>query len=121
MYIQLYHTFSSSTFAFASITSRASCCGFDRATAVIPFLLRGVNLPGIDSVMRPTPDRVRAWNRLCRVGAAVNPCMPVVLERFSAIHDNFPTHIHKIAARLSLWRRDRKGVQSEKVAIITAE
>jgi acrylyl-CoA reductase (NADPH) len=31
---------------------------------VIPFLLRGVNLLGIDSVMRPYPDRVEAWNRL---------------------------------------------------------
>ncbi|MFT7191757.1 MAG: acrylyl-CoA reductase (NADPH), partial [Dinoroseobacter sp.] len=28
---------------------------------VIPFLLRGVNLLGIDSVMRPYDDRVRAW------------------------------------------------------------
>lgn len=28
---------------------------------VIPFLLRGVNLLGIDSVMKPTADRVRAW------------------------------------------------------------
>jgi acrylyl-CoA reductase (NADPH) len=31
---------------------------------VIPFLLRGVNLLGIDSVMRPYSDRVEAWNRL---------------------------------------------------------
>jgi len=31
---------------------------------VIPFLLRGVNLLGIDSVMRPYPDRVAAWDRL---------------------------------------------------------
>ena len=31
---------------------------------VIPFLLRGVNLLGIDSVMRPYEDRVRAWQRL---------------------------------------------------------
>ncbi len=31
---------------------------------VIPFLLRGVNLLGIDSVMRPHADRVRAWDRL---------------------------------------------------------
>jgi acrylyl-CoA reductase (NADPH) len=31
---------------------------------VIPFLLRGVNLLGIDSVMRPVPDRVAAWARL---------------------------------------------------------
>lgn len=31
---------------------------------VIPFLLRGVNLLGIDSVMCPMPLRVAAWNRL---------------------------------------------------------
>lgn len=33
---------------------------------VIPFLLRGVNLLGIDSVMRPYAGRVRAWDRLAR-------------------------------------------------------
>jgi len=31
---------------------------------VIPFLLRGVNLLGIDSVMRPYEDRLAAWNRI---------------------------------------------------------
>jgi acrylyl-CoA reductase (NADPH) len=31
---------------------------------VIPFLLRGVNLLGIDSVMQPYDNRVRAWERL---------------------------------------------------------
>ncbi len=31
---------------------------------VIPFLLRGVNLLGIDSVMKPYEDRVRAWQRI---------------------------------------------------------
>ncbi len=31
---------------------------------VIPFLLRGINLLGIDSVMRPIPDRVKAWGRI---------------------------------------------------------
>jgi acrylyl-CoA reductase (NADPH) len=31
---------------------------------VIPFLLRGVNLLGIDSVMCPTPRRLQAWSRL---------------------------------------------------------
>jgi acrylyl-CoA reductase (NADPH) len=31
---------------------------------VIPFLLRGVNLLGIDSVMCPAPRRIEAWNRL---------------------------------------------------------
>ncbi|HMD72688.1 MAG TPA: MDR family oxidoreductase [Steroidobacteraceae bacterium] len=32
---------------------------------VIPFLLRGVNLLGIDSVMCPLAARTAAWNRLC--------------------------------------------------------
>lgn len=30
------HPISNNTFAFPSITNRASCCGFERATAVIP-------------------------------------------------------------------------------------
>ncbi len=33
-------------------------------TTVIPFLLRGVNLLGIDSVMCPTDKRMAAWQRL---------------------------------------------------------
>jgi acrylyl-CoA reductase (NADPH) len=33
-------------------------------TTVIPFLLRGVNLLGIDSVMCATPRRLQAWQRL---------------------------------------------------------
>ena len=32
--------------------------------SVIPFLLRGVNLLGIDSVLKPYADRVRAWDRI---------------------------------------------------------
>jgi acrylyl-CoA reductase (NADPH) len=31
---------------------------------VVPFLLRGVNLLGIDSVMRPYEDRIEAWHRI---------------------------------------------------------
>ncbi|SEQ83480.1 acryloyl-CoA reductase [Thalassovita taeanensis] len=33
---------------------------------VVPFLLRGVNLLGIDSVMQPYDNRVRAWARIAR-------------------------------------------------------
>ncbi len=33
-------------------------------TTVIPFLLRGVKLLGIDSVMRPRADRMTAWSRI---------------------------------------------------------
>ncbi|HLJ64758.1 MAG TPA: zinc-binding dehydrogenase, partial [Stellaceae bacterium] len=38
--------------------------GQDLPASVIPFLLRGVNLLGIDSVMCPTPRRREAWRRL---------------------------------------------------------
>ncbi|KPA22467.1 Acrylyl-CoA reductase AcuI [Shimia sp. SK013] len=33
---------------------------------VIPFLLRGVNLLGIDSVMQPYDNRLRAWERVAK-------------------------------------------------------
>jgi acrylyl-CoA reductase (NADPH) len=34
---------------------------------VLPFLLRGVSLLGIDSVMRPTSDRKDAWGRIAAI------------------------------------------------------
>ena len=40
--------------------------GSDLPTTVIPFLLRGVNLLGIDSVMCPRMPRIEAWRRLAR-------------------------------------------------------
>jgi acrylyl-CoA reductase (NADPH) len=38
--------------------------GMDFPATVAPFILRGVTLAGIDSVMRPVPDRIEAWQRL---------------------------------------------------------
>jgi NADPH:quinone reductase and related Zn-dependent oxidoreductases len=35
--------------------------GMDLPTSVAPFILRGVSLVGIDSVMRPIADRRTAW------------------------------------------------------------
>jgi len=40
--------------------------GFDLPTTVMPFILRGVCLYGIDSVMCPQPRRQQAWDRLAR-------------------------------------------------------
>ena len=40
--------------------------GPDLPTTVLPFILRGVSLLGVDSVMCPTPRRVEAWDRLAR-------------------------------------------------------
>jgi acrylyl-CoA reductase (NADPH) len=38
--------------------------GMDFPASVAPFILRGVTLAGIDSVMRPRQDRIDAWARL---------------------------------------------------------
>jgi acrylyl-CoA reductase (NADPH) len=40
--------------------------GLDLPTTVAPFILRGVSLFGIDSVMCPKPRRRTAWERLAR-------------------------------------------------------
>lgn len=40
--------------------------GVDLPTTVMPFILRGVKLLGIDSVMCPLEPRCRAWERLAR-------------------------------------------------------
>lgn len=41
--------------------------GMDLPATVAPFILRGVSLLGIDSVMRPQADRVEAWNELAKL------------------------------------------------------
>ena len=47
-----------------TVTACGLAQGLDLPGSVAPFILRGVILAGIDSVMRPKPDRVEAWNRL---------------------------------------------------------
>jgi len=48
----------------ASVAAVGLAGGSGLPASVIPFLLRGVNLLGIDSVMRPFADRQRAWARI---------------------------------------------------------
>jgi acrylyl-CoA reductase (NADPH) len=48
----------------ASVAAVGLAGGAGLPATVVPFLLRGVNLLGIDSVMRPYEDRVRAWGRI---------------------------------------------------------
>ena len=40
--------------------------GMDFPSTVAPFILRGVTLAGVDSVMAPMPRRIQAWERLAR-------------------------------------------------------
>lgn len=44
--------------------------GFDFPATVMPFILRGVTLAGVDSVMRPLPDRIAAWDQLASLLAS---------------------------------------------------
>ena len=48
-----------------------AACGLAQSmefpATVAPFILRGVTLAGIDSVMRPIEDRIEAWSRLADI------------------------------------------------------
>ncbi len=50
----------------ASVAAVGLAGGAGLPATVIPFLLRGVNLLGIDSVMQPYANRLRAWDRIAR-------------------------------------------------------
>lgn len=50
----------------ASVAAVGLAGGAGLPATVIPFLLRGVNLLGIDSVMQPYENRVTAWERIAK-------------------------------------------------------
>ncbi|UWQ94065.1 acryloyl-CoA reductase [Rhodobacteraceae bacterium M385] len=50
----------------ASVSAVGLAGGAGLPATVIPFLLRGVNLLGIDSVMQPYENRVRAWEAIAK-------------------------------------------------------
>ncbi|MBB1287830.1 oxidoreductase [Pseudoalteromonas sp. SR43-6] len=52
------------------VTACGLAQGMDLPASVAPFILRGVSLLGIDSVMRPKADRIEAWDRLAKLVSA---------------------------------------------------
>jgi acrylyl-CoA reductase (NADPH) len=50
----------------ASVAACGLAGGSALETTVIPFIIRGVNLLGIDSVMAPMAERREAWGRIVR-------------------------------------------------------
>jgi acrylyl-CoA reductase (NADPH) len=50
----------------ASVAACGLAGGSDLPATVIPFLLRGISLLGIDSVMCPKEPRIEAWQRVAR-------------------------------------------------------
>ncbi len=65
----------------ASVAACGLAGGSDLPATVIPFLLRGVNLLGINSVMCPKWPRIDAWQRLAR---------DLPLERLDAMTEEVP-------------------------------
>lgn len=53
-----------------AVTACGLAQGMDLPASVAPFILRGVSLIGIDSVMRPKADRIEAWDRLAKLVSA---------------------------------------------------
>lgn len=48
----------------AAVAAVGNAGGIDVPLSIIPFLLRGINLLGIDSVLQPREARLRAWGRI---------------------------------------------------------
>ncbi len=51
----------------SAIASCGNAGGVEFASTVLPFLLRGASILGIDSVMCPLPRRLEAWKRLSEI------------------------------------------------------
>lgn len=49
-----------------SVASCGNAGGVELATTVLPFLLRGINVLGIDSAQCPIARRIKAWERLAK-------------------------------------------------------
>ena len=74
----------------ASVSAVGLAGGAGLPATVIPFLLRGVNLLGIDSVMQPYENRLRAWKRIAsdlpmdKLDAMVQPAVLSDLPKLGA-------------------------------------
>jgi len=75
-----------------------SCCGLVQSPAfdatVLPFILRGVNLLGVDSVEIPRAEKQAAWEQLAR--AADSPAIGALNTEISL--DAVPEHLVKLYA-----------------------
>jgi acrylyl-CoA reductase (NADPH) len=73
-----------------SVAAVGNAGGNALQTTVIPFLLRGINLLGIDSVYQPQDRRRAAWQRLARdldLGLLESMIRPATLEELPRLAD----------------------------------
>jgi len=71
--------------------------GMDFPSSVAPFILRGVTLAGIDSVMAPRALRVEAWNRLAR---DLDPTRLDAITREIALAEAIPAAAEILAGKI---------------------
>jgi acrylyl-CoA reductase (NADPH) len=69
----------------------------DFPSSVAPFILRGVTLAGIDSVMAPRALRIEAWNRLAR---DLDPARLDAITREIALAEAIPAAAEILAGKI---------------------
>jgi acrylyl-CoA reductase (NADPH) len=70
------------------VTACGLAGGFDLPATVMPFILRGVTLAGVDSVMAPRTLRLQAWERLAR---DLDPAKLGLMTRTIGLDEVIPT------------------------------
>lgn len=71
--------------------------GMSFPATVAPFILRGITLAGIDSVMCPRAERIEAWRRLAR---HLDPAVLSSMTQSIALADVFPASERLIAGAI---------------------
>ncbi len=71
--------------------------GMDLPASVAPFILRGVTLVGVDSVMCPLPERQAAWQRLAR---DLDPTLLALMTREIGLSEAIPAAAELLAGQV---------------------
>ncbi|WP_342630158.1 MDR family oxidoreductase [Nguyenibacter vanlangensis] len=79
------------------VTACGLAGGMAFPTTVAPFILRGVTLVGIDSVMCPRPDRIAAWRRLAQ---DLDPAELETMTQDIALSDAIPAATDLLEGRI---------------------
>ncbi|HEY5763672.1 MAG TPA: MDR family oxidoreductase [Rhodocyclaceae bacterium] len=79
------------------VTACGLAGGMDLPATVAPFILRGVTLAGVDSVMCPRPQRLLAWERL---GRDLDPAKLGVVAHEIGLSEAIPAAADLIAGKV---------------------
>lgn len=79
------------------VTACGLAGGMDLPATVAPFILRGVTLVGVDSVMAPRAERIEAWSRLAK---DLDPGLLETIGREVSLAEAIPLAAELIAGRV---------------------